>query len=149
MPTIRSERFAGSEVWLGDGLVAFDDAGYAIGVVKRPGPGLRISPPDALGDSQFASAKASPSYEVGSGDRPAPPVEAEVPAEVDEEVPPVEGGETEDEALPDFAAMTRAELYVYCRDVLGLEIEYKHTPKEKLIEYAQGAAEPEAPGDGD
>ena len=46
MPIIRSEKFAGKQVWLGDGLVAFDDDGMAVGVINRGG--TPITPPAPL-----------------------------------------------------------------------------------------------------
>jgi len=82
MGTIHSSKFAGREVWLGDGKVRFDAAGVAVGVVKRAGRVLK--PPEPVGPSQVEAAQGSPSFTV---DGP-PPQAAPAGAPVEPQEPP-------------------------------------------------------------
>jgi len=131
MPTIRSKRFAGKQVWLGDGLVAFGDDGVAIGVINRGGEPIR--PPAPPGPSQVEAAYESPSYEVlGDENIGVPDSDATPPATdeavADESVPEADGQED----VPDLDAMTRAQLYRYATEELGLKLDWKGTTADEF-----------------
>ena len=156
---IISDKFAGKSVWLGDGKVAFDEKGVAIGVAKRDGRAL--DPPEPVGESQIEAALASKSYRVEGEGEPVVPQEApadapvtpegapaveevsqpvETPAEGTEpqegEAEGVVAGEPEEEALErdaDLAEMTRSELYRLAQD-LGLAPEWLSSTSDGLRE---------------
>ncbi len=135
MPIIRSERWAGACVYLGDGLVQFGADGLALGVVARDG--RPVNPPAPIGRSQVESALQSDSYVVEGDENPEPEYEAGPDAEADA-VPEAQPAEEHAER-PDLAAMSRGEKYRYCRDVLGLEVPYIGTSQDDFDEAIRAA----------
>ncbi|MGD9496240.1 MAG: hypothetical protein AB7Y46_08015 [Armatimonadota bacterium] len=133
MNRIYSQQFAGREVWLGDGLVAFGDDGFAIGVVKRLGPGPRLAP-QPLGESQFEAAAQSAAYEV----LPAQDEAAETPRDTaaDTEVAAEAAAGVDDEGqaeeIPrDLQRLNRRELYELAKE-LGLDVDWVGTSAADL-----------------
>ena len=160
MSTIQSSKFAGRQVWLGDGKVAFDAEGVAVGVVKRNGRALR--PPEPLGPSQFAAAHGSPSYTVTGWEAPA---EAAVSPQEAPEVPGVSQaagtspaapappqaaaqglvvGEAPAERDADLADSTRQELYRLAQD-MGLDPAWIGSTSDDLRELIISARDQQAP----
>jgi len=138
MPIIRSEKFAGKQVWLGDGLVAFDDDGMAVGVINRGG--TPITPPAPLGPSQVEAAYESPSYEVLGDENVGVLEDDAVTPEADEPVPEADGQED----VPDLEGMTRAQLYRYATEELGLKLDWQGTTADEFraaIRAALGIAQ--------
>jgi hypothetical protein len=145
MPTIRSERWAGGRVYLGDGLVQFDEEGVAVGVVERAGRAL--DPPAPVGPSQVESALQSDSYvvegvaEAAAAEEAAAVATPEVPAPEPEVAAAPEAAAPD---RPDLATMDRAAKYHYAKDVLGLDVDWLHTKTaelERLIREAWAEAD--------
>lgn len=149
MPIIRSKRWAGACVYLGDGLVQFDEEGVAVGVVERAGRAL--DPPAPVGPSQVESALQSDSYVVEGVEEEAEAAEAaeveaaapEVPAPaavvgVEPEVPAPEPDAAAPDR-PDLATMDRAAKYHYAKDVLGLDVDWLHTKTAELEQLIREA----------
>lgn len=151
MPIIRKERLAGSLVYLGDGLVQFDEEGVAVGVVEREGRAL--NPPAPVGRSQVEAALRAPGYVVEGVEEEAEAAEVEAAAqEVSAPEVPVpasaaEAGVAPEAAAPDrpdLATMDRAAKYHYAKDVLGLDVDWLHTKTaelERLIREAWAEAD--------
>ncbi|MEA3400815.1 MAG: hypothetical protein U9R79_06150 [Armatimonadota bacterium] len=134
MPTIRSERWADEQVWLGDGLVRFDADGNAVGVIKRAGQ--QISPPEPVGPSQVDAARQSASYTVDEAADEAPP--ERLPDEDQAPAEPATAAELA-EANIDLDDASRQELYHYAVEELGLEIDWQHATKEALRQAIEEA----------
>lgn len=145
MPIIRKERLAGSLVYLGDGLVQFDEEGVAVGVVEREGRAL--NPPAPVGRSQVEAALRAPGYVVEGVEETA--AEEEEAAVATPEVPTPEpevaaAPEAAAPDRPDLATMDRAAKYHYAKDVLGLDVDWLHTKTaelERLIREAWAEAD--------
>lgn len=159
---IINESKAGCQVWLGDGLVRFDDAGVALGVVKRDGH--TFEPPAALNESQFEQARRAAGYVVEEGEAseaaaqpPQPPAEAvdepEAPdgasdateaaveaTDAASDVGEAEAEDVEPEAavepgadLPDLETMTKGDLYKLAQD-LKLDLDWTGTTSDEFRE---------------
>ena len=132
MRTIRNPRYAGRSHWIGSALVQFDGQGYAVGIIKRPGPGPALDPPQPLDETVLAAAQGAAGFEIV--DAPAP--SAEAPVEAEQLAPEAAPVEVETPELPDLAAMRKIEIYRYCTEELGLEFDYARTTKQQMLTAA-------------